>query len=68
MWDLQVLECQQQHQLIPAGWAGGTGLPLTFPGEHGAQHSSASGVVPGSSDVEKFIGNVEIGEQQDLQM
>lgn len=33
----------------------GTGLPLTFPGEHGAQHLSASGVVPGSSDVEKFI-------------
>lgn len=41
---------------------------LTFPREHGAQHSSASGVVPGSSDVEKFIGNVEIGEPQDLQM
>lgn len=41
-WDLQALECQQ-HQLIAAGWAGGPGLPLTFPGEHGAQHSSASG-------------------------
>lgn len=67
MWDLQVLVCQQ-HQLIAAGWAGGTGLALTFPGEHRAQHLSASGVVPGSSDVEKFIGNVEIGEQQNLQM